>query len=150
MQQRGRPYLHDLARIHKAVRSHTAAASPDTPRFVHSASVMKSPIRRTGLICARGSWNTIDIRFRYERSSPPLNEPASRPPNRICPSTSAPGGRSRLTARAVIVLPRAGLAHQANRLARVHRQGHAAQHGPPRARDVKPHRQVVELEQRLA
>ena len=47
-------------------------------------------------------------------------------------------------------LARARLAHQADRLARVHRQGHAAQHGPPRARDVKPHRQAVELKQRLA
>ena len=66
---------------------------------------MKSPMRRTGLICARGSWNTIDIRFRYERSSPPLSVLTSCPPNRICPSTSAPGGSDPLTARAVIVLP---------------------------------------------
>ena len=27
--------------------------------FVRSASVMKSPIRRTGLVCARGSWKII-------------------------------------------------------------------------------------------
>src|SRR5262249_60109621 len=36
---------------------------------------------------------------------PPGGGPPPRPPNRICPSTSAPDGSSRLTARAVIVLP---------------------------------------------
>ena len=36
-----------------------------------SVSVMKSPMRRTGLVCARGSWNTTDTSCRYDRSCPP-------------------------------------------------------------------------------
>ena len=35
-----------------------------TSRLVRSASVMKSPIRRTGFTCARGSWKIIATLFR--------------------------------------------------------------------------------------
>ena len=36
-----------------------ARSAAETPRLVRSASVMKSPIRRTGFTCARGSWKII-------------------------------------------------------------------------------------------
>ena len=35
------------------------ASAAGTPRLVRRASVMKSPIRRTGFTCARGSWKII-------------------------------------------------------------------------------------------
>ena len=81
------------------------ACALGTPWLVRSASVMKSPMRRTGLMWARGSWKIIAIWLRYRRRSAPASWPISVPPNRIEPCTSAPGGSRRPMARAVIDLP---------------------------------------------
>src|SRR5262249_58547988 len=65
----------------------------------------KSPPRRTGLVCVRGSWKIIATWLRYRRRSAPASSLTSVPPNRIEPWTSAPRGSSRSIARAVIDLP---------------------------------------------
>ena len=81
------------------------ACPAGTPRLARSASVMKSPMRRTGLMCALGSWKIIATWLRYWRSFAPASRPVSVPPNRIEPLTSAPRGNRRPIARAVMVLP---------------------------------------------
>ena len=83
-----------------------AARAPDglISLWAMAASVMKSPMRRTGLMCARGSWNTIATCVRNVRSSA-ADEPSGLPSKRIDPPIRAPGGSSRSIAFAVIDFP---------------------------------------------
>ena len=74
-------------------------------RFARIASVMKSPMRRTGFTCARGSWKIIATLVRNARRSAPASSLMSRPRYRISPRPARPGGSSRSIARAVIDLP---------------------------------------------
>ncbi len=129
-------------------RSRACAAR--TPWLVRSASVRKSPMRRTGLMCARGSWKIIATWVRYRRRSAPVSPPTSLPANRIEPWTWAPAGSRRPIARAVMVLPGPGLTHQAHGLARCHNERDIPQHGPRAAIDFQHYAQSGHLQQRRA
>ena len=66
---------------------------------------MKSPIRRTGLTCARGSWKIIATWLRNPRSAAPASACDVATLEADLALTSAPRGSSRSIARAVIDLP---------------------------------------------
>ena len=76
------------------------------PWLSRSDSVRKSPMRRIGLMPARGSWNTMDtVERRSARTSSVEASSTSVSPTVMRPSTSAFWGSSRRTALAVSDLP---------------------------------------------
>ncbi len=83
-----------------------SASRRDQPLVSRSGSVRKSPMRRTGLMPARGSWKTIDATpVRTSRSRAASAPTRSLPSTRTRPVTRAFAGRRPSAERAVTDLP---------------------------------------------
>ena len=120
-----------------------------TPRTVRSASVMKSPIVRTGLMCARGSWKIIATSPRYCRSAPPRSAEHVAPVERdAARRRPRPAAAAAPIARAVIDLPEPDSPTSPTRLAGGDLERHVVQHRALLALDGQRHREALDLEQR--
>ena len=103
-----------------AVARRRRPRAPPTPCMVRSASVMKSPIVRTGFTCARGSWKMIAISLavaRAARAPRQREHVAAVEADRARSSAPRPAAAAPIGARRHR-LARARLADQPDRLAR--------------------------------